>query len=97
VCSVRPRAGRWTIEKPSRPGSMTSRRTAAGCSEAAASSSHARAASPSAYGANEEEAEAGALDLDLVVARGAVEAFEDAFELAGGRPRPVSVMVRAQV
>jgi hypothetical protein len=34
-------------------------------------------------GADEEEAEAGALDLDLIVGGGAVEAFEDALELAG--------------
>jgi hypothetical protein len=34
-------------------------------------------------GANEEEAEASAFDLDLVVGGGAVEALEDALEFAG--------------
>ncbi len=43
-------------------------------------------------GADEEEAEAGALDLDLVTAGDAVEALEDALELRSGMPRPVSVM-----
>jgi len=34
-------------------------------------------------GADEEEAEAGAFDLDLIIGGGSVEAFEDALELAG--------------
>jgi hypothetical protein len=36
-------------------------------------------------GADEEEAEAGAFDFDLVVGGGAVEAFEDVFEFARGK------------
>ena len=45
--------------------------------------------------ADEEEAEAGALDAGDGAAGDAVKAFEDALELAGSRPTPVSVMVRA--
>ena len=37
------------------------------------------------YGAHEEEAEAGALDLDAVADAGAIEALEDAFELVRGQ------------
>jgi len=46
-------------------------------------------------GADEEEAEAGAADARGVASGDSVEALEDALELVGAMPTPVSVTVRA--